>query len=153
LVLARHHRRGRRQWIGSLVAAMARIGLITGLAAMLGGALATLGRNTVAAIIVAWGWLAIGESLVRRASRVRQVAGGRHHHRRAHVVGERRRTSSHSPVGAVAMLPRTPCSWSSGYSLLAARRGGSNLSTDRRDLPGCGTADAQMMRCRGRNRE
>jgi hypothetical protein len=93
------------EWIGALVAAMARISLITGLAAMLGGALATLGRNTAAAIIVAWGWLAIGESLVR---------GGLPEYAKW-LVGNTTTVvltwsangsdaSSHSPVGAVAML-------------------------------------------------
>jgi ABC-2 type transport system permease protein len=93
------------EWIGSLVAAMARIALITGLAAMLGGALATLGRNTVAAIIVAWGWLAIGEGLVR---------GGLPEYAKW-LVGDTTTVvltwtanegdgSSHSPGGAVAML-------------------------------------------------
>ncbi|MET0895992.1 MAG: hypothetical protein ABWY80_09085 [Acidimicrobiia bacterium] len=53
------------EWVVSLVSAMARVSLLTALATVLGCALATFGRNTVAAIVVAWGWLAIGEGMVR----------------------------------------------------------------------------------------
>jgi hypothetical protein len=52
-------------WVTSLVLATARVALLTGLAAVIGVSLATLGRNTVAAIVVAWGWLAIAEGMIR----------------------------------------------------------------------------------------
>jgi hypothetical protein len=52
-------------WVVGLVAAMARIGLLAALAAVLGAALATLGRATAAALAVAGFWLAVGEPLVR----------------------------------------------------------------------------------------
>lgn len=54
-----------RAWLVSLVAAMARVSLLCGLAAVVGASLAGLGRNTAAAVVVAWGWLAVGENLVR----------------------------------------------------------------------------------------
>ncbi|MEX1007055.1 MAG: hypothetical protein WD271_04330 [Acidimicrobiia bacterium] len=53
------------EWALSLAGALARVSLLTATAAVLGCAIATLGRNTAAAIVVAWGWLAIGEGLVR----------------------------------------------------------------------------------------
>lgn len=52
-------------WWASLVAAMARVSLLTGLAAVVGASLAGLGRNTTAALVAGWGWMAVGENLVR----------------------------------------------------------------------------------------
>jgi hypothetical protein len=52
-------------WWWGLVGAMGRIALLAGLAAVLGVALATLGRNTVFALGAAFGWMAVGEALVR----------------------------------------------------------------------------------------
>ena len=51
-------------WVG-LVAAVLRIALFTGLSAVLGASLATIGRNTAFALVVAFGWLTIAEGLVR----------------------------------------------------------------------------------------
>jgi hypothetical protein len=52
-------------YLASVLGAMARIALLTGLAAVLGAALAGLGRNTTAALVAVWGWLLVGEGLVR----------------------------------------------------------------------------------------
>src|SRR5438067_8212913 len=52
-------------WAVALVAAMARISVLAALAAILGGALATIGRATAGALAVGGVWLAVGESLVR----------------------------------------------------------------------------------------
>jgi hypothetical protein len=52
-------------WFLSLVAAMGRISLGTALAATIGASLAAIGRNTTAALVIGWGWLAIGEGIVR----------------------------------------------------------------------------------------
>jgi hypothetical protein len=52
-------------WWWSLVAAMARISLITAGAAALGASLATIGRNTSFGLVAGFGWMAIGENLVR----------------------------------------------------------------------------------------
>lgn len=52
-------------WWASLVAAMARVSVLTGLATVVGAALATLGRNTTAALVAGWGWMAVGENMVR----------------------------------------------------------------------------------------
>lgn len=52
-------------WAASLVGAIARIAIVTGTAAALGAALATIARNTAAAIVAPWAWLALVEGLVR----------------------------------------------------------------------------------------
>ena len=52
-------------WWASLVAAMARVSLLSGVATVVGAALATLGRNTTAALVAGWGWMAVGENMVR----------------------------------------------------------------------------------------
>lgn len=52
-------------WFASLVAAMGRVSLLTGLATVVGASLATLGGNTTAALVAGWGWIAVGENLVR----------------------------------------------------------------------------------------
>ena len=52
-------------YLASLAAVVARIAVVAGVAAVLGGALANLGRTTTLALVVVWGWLLIGESLVR----------------------------------------------------------------------------------------
>lgn len=54
-----------RAWAVSLVAAMARVSLATSLATVVGASVASLGRNTTAAIAAAWGWLAVVENLAR----------------------------------------------------------------------------------------
>lgn len=54
-----------RGWWVSLAAAAARISLLTGGTAVLGVSLATLGRNTTFALGAAFGWMAVGENLVR----------------------------------------------------------------------------------------
>jgi hypothetical protein len=51
-------------WLG-LVAAMLRISALTALAAVLGLAIANLGRNTTAALAVICGWLLVVEGLIR----------------------------------------------------------------------------------------
>ena len=51
-------------WIG-LVAAMARISLLTALTATIGAGLATLGRNTVFALAAVFGWMVAVENLIR----------------------------------------------------------------------------------------
>lgn len=52
-------------WALALVAAMARVATIAALAAVVGGAVATVGRGTAVALGVIGGWLAVGESMVR----------------------------------------------------------------------------------------
>lgn len=52
-------------WWLSLAGAMARIALATGGTAVVGASLATLGRGTTFALGAAFGWMAIGEGLVR----------------------------------------------------------------------------------------
>jgi hypothetical protein len=52
-------------WWIALVAAMARIALLTGAAAVLAGSLATLGRGTTFALGAVFAWVAIVENLVR----------------------------------------------------------------------------------------
>ena len=52
-------------WLVSLFGALARIALLSGLVAVIGCSLATLGRNTVVAIVGAWVWLAIAEGALR----------------------------------------------------------------------------------------
>lgn len=52
-------------WVSGLMIAMTRIAIMVGLAATVGCALAAIARNTAAAIVIAWGWLALGEGLVR----------------------------------------------------------------------------------------
>jgi hypothetical protein len=49
----------------SLVAAMARIAVITSLAATLAGCVASIGRSTAGAIVAVWVWLALVETLLR----------------------------------------------------------------------------------------
>jgi hypothetical protein len=53
------------QWWFSLVTAMARTSLLTGIAAMVGVALATLGRNTAFALVTVFAWIAVIEGMVR----------------------------------------------------------------------------------------
>jgi len=52
-------------WLVGLVGAASRMAVVTGLAALLGAAVATVGRNTTAAIGVLFGWVAVAEPLVR----------------------------------------------------------------------------------------
>ena len=52
-------------WLVSLSGALARIALLSALAAVIGCSLATLGRNTAVAIVGAWVWLAIAEGALR----------------------------------------------------------------------------------------
>ncbi|MEP6659855.1 MAG: hypothetical protein ABJD24_08065 [Acidimicrobiales bacterium] len=52
-------------WWFALFGAMSRIALLTGLAALLGVSLATLGRGTTFALAAAFGWMAVGESIIR----------------------------------------------------------------------------------------
>jgi hypothetical protein len=52
-------------WWVSLLAAMLRTSLMTAIAATVGVALATLGRNTAFALILVFGWLAVFEGVVR----------------------------------------------------------------------------------------
>lgn len=52
-------------WWLSLVGGASRIALLTGATAVLGVSLATLGRGTTFALGAAFGWMAIGEGLVR----------------------------------------------------------------------------------------
>jgi len=65
------------EWVGSLVGAVGRIAVLTALAAGLGASLAFLGRNTTAALAVGWGWVAVGEGLLRslRPGSVRFLVG------------------------------------------------------------------------------
>lgn len=65
-VLAHGSRAGvEAAWVSSLVIAMIRSSLLTAIAATLGVALATLGRNTAFAIVAVFAWLAVLEGLVR----------------------------------------------------------------------------------------
>ncbi len=102
-------------WWFSLVLAMLRTSLVTSLAAMLGVALATLGRNTAFALGAVFAWVAVVEGLIRglrpcvgavplgREHRdhgaVGPAAEGRVHPRPAPRAGDRRRSTP-------------PCSWS-----------------------------------------
>jgi hypothetical protein len=52
-------------WWFSLVATMARIAGIAACSAVIGTALATVGRSTAFAIVAAWLWLAVAESIIR----------------------------------------------------------------------------------------
>jgi ABC-2 type transport system permease protein len=52
-------------WWVSLVAAIFRTSLLTGMGAMLGVALATLGRNTAFALAAVFGWIVILEGIIR----------------------------------------------------------------------------------------
>lgn len=52
-------------WWLALVGAMARVSLLTAVAAVLAVALATIGRNTAFALITVFAWLAVAENLVR----------------------------------------------------------------------------------------
>lgn len=52
-------------WWWSLVAALTRISLVTGGAALVGVALATIGRSTAFALVIGFAWMGIGENLVR----------------------------------------------------------------------------------------
>lgn len=52
-------------WWAALIAAVARIALLTGVAALLGGSLATVGRGTAFALGGIFGWVAVAEPLVR----------------------------------------------------------------------------------------
>jgi hypothetical protein len=52
-------------WSSSLVIAMLRSALFTAIAAMVGVALATLGRNTAFAIVAVFAWFAVLEGLIR----------------------------------------------------------------------------------------
>ena len=53
------------EWLAGLVAGMLRGGLLTALAATFGAAVAMVGRNTAAALGVAYVYLIIGENIVR----------------------------------------------------------------------------------------
>jgi ABC-2 type transport system permease protein len=53
------------EWVWSLIGAIARIGAVTGLAAALAAALATIARNTAAAVVAPFVWFALVEPLVR----------------------------------------------------------------------------------------
>ena len=52
------------RYLAGLIALLLRISVVSAVAAILGGAIANIGRATVAAVVV-WGWVLIGESLVR----------------------------------------------------------------------------------------
>jgi hypothetical protein len=52
-------------WWLALIAAIARTGLLTAIAAMLAVALATLGRNTAFALGAVFAWMAVVENLIR----------------------------------------------------------------------------------------
>jgi hypothetical protein len=54
-----------RQWWVALVAAVFRTSLLTAMGAMLGVALATLGRNTAFALATVFGWIVILEGMIR----------------------------------------------------------------------------------------
>ena len=58
-------RRRRRAVVDALVAAMLRTSLLTAIGAMLGVALATLGRNTAFALVVVFGWITVVEGMIR----------------------------------------------------------------------------------------
>jgi hypothetical protein len=53
------------QWWVALAAAMARTALVTAVAATLGCALSTLGRNTAFALLTVFAWAAVVEGLIR----------------------------------------------------------------------------------------
>jgi hypothetical protein len=53
------------EWWAALTTAMARTALMTAVAATLGCALATLGRNTAFALLTVFAWVAVVEGLVR----------------------------------------------------------------------------------------
>jgi hypothetical protein len=53
------------QWWLTIIAAMMRIAAITACSALVGTALATIGRSTAFAIVFAWLWLAVAEGIVR----------------------------------------------------------------------------------------
>jgi hypothetical protein len=52
-------------WWVSLLGAMGRIALMTGVAAVLAGSLATIGRGTTFALGAVFGWIAVAENLLR----------------------------------------------------------------------------------------
>lgn len=52
-------------WLAALAAAVTRIAFLTACTAIVGTALASIGRSTAFAIVVAWIWLALAEGLVR----------------------------------------------------------------------------------------
>ena len=52
-------------YLASLFLVLVRVAVLTGVAAVLGGAVASLGRNTAAALVAVWAWLLVGEGLVR----------------------------------------------------------------------------------------
>jgi hypothetical protein len=52
-------------WFVSTAAAIARIAVIASCSAVIGTALATIGRSTAFAIVAAWLWLAVGEGIIR----------------------------------------------------------------------------------------
>jgi hypothetical protein len=52
-------------WWSSLALAMLRTGLLTAIAAVVGVALATIGRNTAFALGVVFAWLAVAEGVIR----------------------------------------------------------------------------------------
>jgi hypothetical protein len=52
-------------WVLSLLGAMGRVAVLAALAAVVGGAVATVGRGTAPALAVVGGWLAVGESMIR----------------------------------------------------------------------------------------
>jgi hypothetical protein len=52
-------------WWVSVIGAMVRIGLLTACTAVVGTALASLGRSTAFGIVAAWVWLAVVENIVR----------------------------------------------------------------------------------------
>lgn len=52
-------------WFGSLAGAVARVAIATGLAAVLMASIAMIGRNTAAALGIAFGYLLLVENLVR----------------------------------------------------------------------------------------
>jgi len=53
------------QWWVALVSAMLRVSLLTAIGAMLGVALATLGRNTAFALVAVFAWIVALESVIR----------------------------------------------------------------------------------------
>lgn len=52
-------------WVGSLVSGMVRMQLLVGFAALLGAAVAMLGRNTAAALGAGFAYMIVGENIVR----------------------------------------------------------------------------------------
>ena len=53
------------QFLRSLTGVLVRIAVITAISAVLGGAVASIGRNTAAALVVVLGWMLVGEAIVR----------------------------------------------------------------------------------------